>query len=182
MQISVAVVGSHGVGKTELISKMEKYKYFTFEEYLINSDNVKHHDFFIFVIDVSKDLDSQLQCINSQLNNFIIVATKVNTDFEKDKLIELEKDILGKEVNTFYEWNIVEILSYVMKAYCNSIEELSKKLLSRLSEEQISKINMFIILFMNQDEIVKNVLSKIISKHHCIPDFIPSFQREYQDE
>lgn len=192
MQINVAVVGTHGVGKTELIKQMKEFNVdFTYEEYQINSDNVKRHDFFIYVIDLTKDCESQLQCINSQLKNFIIVATKENSDCEKERLNELEKEILGREVKTFYfslsdafcELSIADILSYIMKTYYTSLEKLSKKLLSGLSEEQIFNINMFIIFFKNQDTVVQNVLTKIIMKQkNSIPEFIPSFQREYQDE
>ena len=187
MQIDVAVVGAPAVGKTELIKQMAEYvENFTFEEYLINTSNVKDHDFYLYVMDISRDWESQLKCVNPHLKNFMIVATKGNADFEKEKLIALEKEILGREVMTFYfslsdvfhELSIVKILIFIMKTYCKAMEEFSNKLYEELTEEQSSKLNNFIILFLAQDKVVQDKFTKLIIKQNCIPKFIPSFQKE----
>lgn len=193
MKIKVAVVGNTSAGKTSLINCMSKYSLFEFEEYSLREENEKNHDYYIFTVDATKDVNQQLESINTEIANSLIVVLKTDVAplKNKEQLLNI-KIFYFSQYDCFAGKTVFDLLSFIAERKISSMaKELEniKSLLDssgyyNLCSEDQSKIICIYHLFL--ESLNKSAINKFINQMEEMSSeelvSIFSFQEIYNEQ
>lgn len=171
MKIKVAVVGNTSAGKTSLINCMRKYSLFEFEEYSLKEENEKNHDYYIFTVDATKDVNQQLESINTEIANSLIVVLKTDViPSENNEQLFDRKTFYFSQYDYFAEKTVLDLLCFIVErklsSMCKELESI-KSLLNdsgyyNLCTEDQNKIICIYHLFL--ESVNKSAINKFINQ------------------